>query len=58
MRDSPLAGDLPKRCGYLVGLTAVRRLRRHHTLQDLARWPLPRVRAEMAEALTDLPPPT
>lgn len=57
MRDSPLAGDLPKRCGYLVGLTAVRRLRRHHTLRDLAAWPLPRVRSEMAAALTDLPPP-
>ncbi|WFF09699.1 hypothetical protein O7622_14595 [Micromonospora sp. WMMD1076] len=58
MRDSPLAGGLPKRCGYLVGLTAVRHLRRRHTLRDLATWPLPRVQSEMAEALTSLPPPT
>ncbi|MBP1782551.1 hypothetical protein J3R08_002401 [Micromonospora sp. HB375] len=57
MRDSPLADGLPKRCGYLVGLTVVRHLRRHHSLRDLATWPLPRVREELTAALPDLPPP-
>ncbi|MFI2711602.1 hypothetical protein ACH495_15880 [Micromonospora sp. NPDC018662] len=57
MRDSSLRGDLPRRCGYLVGLAAVRRLRQRHGLPELATWPLPRVRAEMAAALTDLPAP-
>ncbi|MGC3860924.1 hypothetical protein ACPSM1_12125 [Micromonospora chersina] len=57
MRDSPLAGDLPKRCGYLVGLTAVRRLRERHSLPEIAGWPLPRVRAEISAALVDLPVP-
>lgn len=58
MRDSPLAGDLPKRCGYLVGLTAVRRLRERHPLPEIATWSLPRVRAEISGALADLPVPT
>ncbi|MGW5667724.1 hypothetical protein [Micromonospora sp. NPDC003776] len=57
MRDSPLAGDLPKRCGYLVGLAAVRRLRERHPLPEIASWPLDRVRQEIRQALTDLPPP-
>ncbi|MGW5015593.1 hypothetical protein ACWEOR_26430 [Micromonospora chalcea] len=57
MRDSPLADGLPKRCGYLVGLTVVRHLRRHHSLRDLATWPLPRVREELTAALPNLPPP-
>ncbi|MEU8265454.1 hypothetical protein AB0C02_33265 [Micromonospora sp. NPDC048999] len=42
MRDSPLAGNLPKRCGYLVGLAAVRRLREQHSLAEIASWPLAR----------------
>ncbi|WFE39635.1 hypothetical protein [Micromonospora sp. WMMD998] len=57
MRDSPLRGDLPRRCGYLVGLAAVRRLRDRHGLPELAGWPLSRVRAEMATALAGLPAP-
>ncbi|MFG2168120.1 hypothetical protein [Micromonospora chersina] len=57
MRDSPLAGDLPKRCGYLVGLAAVRRLRERHSLRELASWLLPRVRAEISGVLVDLPVP-
>ncbi|MET7968073.1 hypothetical protein [Micromonospora sp. NPDC005305] len=57
MRDSPLGGDLPKRCGYLVGLAAVRRLRERHTLPEIAAWPLRRVRAELGAALVDLPVP-
>ncbi|MGR6318566.1 hypothetical protein Q2K19_33210 [Micromonospora soli] len=57
MRDSPLAGDLPKRCGYLVGLAAVRRLRERYALPEIAAWPLPRVRREVRKALTDLLPP-
>ncbi|MCZ7438434.1 hypothetical protein O7598_18645 [Micromonospora sp. WMMC241] len=56
-RDSPLRGDLPPRCGYLIGLAAVRRLRERHDLPELAGWPLPRVRAEMAAVLADLPVP-
>ncbi|WP_405093560.1 hypothetical protein OG767_12550 [Micromonospora sp. NBC_01392] len=56
-RDSPLRGDLPARCGYLVGLAAVRRLRARHGLPELAAWPLDRVRAELATALADLPAP-
>ncbi|WP_091656449.1 hypothetical protein [Micromonospora auratinigra] len=54
MRD---AGDLPKRCGYLVGLALVGRLRERHPLAELARWPLPRVRAELGRALAGLPAP-
>lgn len=57
MRASPLAGDLPKRCGYLVGLAAVRRLRERHPLPEIASWPLNRVRQEIRQALADLPPP-
>ncbi|MFI5836500.1 hypothetical protein ACIA5A_22760 [Micromonospora sp. NPDC051300] len=57
MRDSPLRGDLPRRCGYLVGLAAVRRLRARHGLPELAGWSLPRVRAEMATTLAGLPAP-
>ncbi|MGC4893579.1 DUF2268 domain-containing putative Zn-dependent protease [Micromonospora sp. DT31] len=56
MRDSPL-GDLPKRCGYLVGLAAVRKLRQRHHLPELTAWPLPRVRAAMAAVSADLPAP-
>ncbi|WP_089155740.1 hypothetical protein [Micromonospora sp. NBS 11-29] len=56
-RDSPLRGDLPRRCGYLVGLAAVRRLRERYGLPELAGWPLSRVRAEMATVLADLPAP-
>ncbi|MFG1675843.1 DUF2268 domain-containing putative Zn-dependent protease [Micromonospora sp. NPDC049282] len=56
-RASPLRGDLPTRSGYLVGCAAVRRLRERHGLPELAGWPLPRVRAEMATALADLPAP-
>lgn len=55
MRDSPLAGDLPKRCGYLVGLAAVRWLRNTYSLPEIASWPLPRARNEIRLALTDLP---
>jgi hypothetical protein len=55
MRDSPLAGDLPKRCGYLVGLAAVRWLRNTYSLPEIASWSLPRVRTEIRPALTDLP---
>ncbi|MGW4295348.1 hypothetical protein ACWEH1_20155 [Micromonospora chersina] len=58
MRDSPFAGDLPKRCGYLVGLAAVRRLRERHPLPEIASWPLPRARAEISGALVNLPAPT
>ncbi|QLQ35190.1 hypothetical protein [Micromonospora robiginosa] len=57
MRDSLRRGDLPRRCGYLVGLAAVRRLRERHGLPELAGWSLPRVRAEMATALAGLPAP-
>ncbi|MFR9775237.1 hypothetical protein ACL02O_04160 [Micromonospora sp. MS34] len=57
MRDSPLAGNLPTRCGYPVGLAAVRRLRETHALPDIASWPLPRVREEVRRALADLPFP-
>ncbi|MGS2618539.1 hypothetical protein ACVCAH_29020 [Micromonospora sp. LZ34] len=54
MRDSPLAGDLPKRCGYLVGLAVVRRLRAEHRLADLARWPLDRAVDEVRRSLREL----
>ncbi|OKI65602.1 hypothetical protein [Micromonospora sp. CB01531] len=54
MRDSPLAGDLPKRCGYLVGLEVVRRLREDHPLPEIARWNLDRVGAEVRQALEQL----
>lgn len=54
MRDSPLAGDLPKRCGYLVGLAVLRRLRAEHPLADLARWPLDRVVDEVRRTLRAL----
>jgi hypothetical protein len=54
MRDSPLAGDLPKRCGYLVGTAAVRRLREDHRLSEIASWDLDRARAEVGHALADL----
>jgi hypothetical protein len=57
MRDSPVAGDLPKRCGYLVGLAAVRRLREHHSLPEIASWSLARIRTEISGALADLPIP-
>lgn len=53
-RDSPLAGDLPKRCGYLVGLAVVRRLRAEHPLADIARWPLDRVVDEVRRSLRAL----
>ena len=58
MRDSPVARNLPKRCGYLVGLAAVRRLRERHPLPEIASWSLPRVRAELRGALAGLPVPT
>ncbi|MFC0033737.1 hypothetical protein ACFFMM_29870 [Micromonospora chaiyaphumensis] len=58
MRDSPVARDLPKRCGYLVGLAAVRRLRERHPLPEIASWSLARVRAELRGALAGLPVPT
>lgn len=54
MRDSPLAAGLPKRCGYLVGLAAVRRLREENSLSDIASWELGRVRVEVRRALADL----
>lgn len=54
MRDSPLAGDLPKRCGYLVGLAVVRRLRAEHRLADLARWPRDRAVDEVRRSLREL----
>ncbi|MGK5739692.1 hypothetical protein [Micromonospora sp. URMC 103] len=54
LRDSPLAGDLPKRCGYLVGLAVVRRLREEHPLSELARWDLERVVTEVRSALRAL----
>ncbi|MDG4801617.1 hypothetical protein [Micromonospora sp. WMMD980] len=57
MRASPLRGDLPRRCGYLVGLAAVRRLRARHPLPELAGWSLRRVGAEMRGVLADLAPP-
>ena len=54
MRDSPLAGDVPKRCGYLVGLKVVRRLREEHPLAEIASWGLDRGRVEVRRALTEL----
>ncbi|WP_229398381.1 DUF2268 domain-containing protein [Micromonospora okii] len=49
-RDAP-GGDLPKRCGYLVGLRVVRELRRRHPLPDIARWDLDRAVPEIRRAL-------
>ncbi|MBQ0977112.1 hypothetical protein [Micromonospora sp. M61] len=53
MRDSPL-GDLPKRCGYLVGLEVVRQLRTEHPLSKIATWGLDEVRDRVRRALADL----
>ncbi|WP_433349416.1 hypothetical protein [Micromonospora sp. CA-111912] len=50
MRDLP-GGDLPKRCGYLVGLRVVRELRRRHPLPEIARWDLDRAVPELRRAL-------
>ncbi|GAA2593317.1 hypothetical protein GCM10010435_85360 [Winogradskya consettensis] len=54
MRDSPERGDLPRRCGYYVGLNVVRELHRYHPLAELARWPYTRVVTEVRQALTML----
>ncbi|SCF13673.1 hypothetical protein GA0070558_1327 [Micromonospora haikouensis] len=51
MRDLPDGGDLPKRCGYLVGLRLVRELRRHYPLPETARWDLDRAVPELRRAL-------
>ncbi|MFG2009375.1 hypothetical protein ACGFNF_09915 [Micromonospora sp. NPDC048868] len=40
MRDSVHRGDLPRRCGYLVGLELVRLLRERHPLHEIAAWDL------------------
>ncbi|QLD28715.1 hypothetical protein HXZ27_20820 [Micromonospora carbonacea subsp. aurantiaca] len=51
MRNLPDGGDLPKRCGYLVGLRVVRELRQAHPLPEIARWDLDRAVPKLRRAL-------
>lgn len=51
MRDSDHRGDLPRRCGYLVGLELVRLLRERHPLHEIATWDLDRGLDEVRRGL-------
>jgi hypothetical protein len=52
LRDSPLRGDLPLRCGYYLGLLLARRLASAYGLEQVARWPHARIVAELRRALS------
>lgn len=49
-----LRPDLPSRCGYLLGYLVAEKLARGHSLDELARWPLPVVVERVAEALQNI----
>lgn len=50
-RESARREELPRRCGYFIGLQVARQLRRAHTAAAISRWDRDRVKREVRAAL-------